>query len=174
MPHKNRRVNLLELQRLFEQNLPGKEIARIMSVSPPAISRNLRALKMARNQDIVLKTAEKINTNRLNAMARLTRAAELIEKEMEHIQTSLSNAEGAERKELAQSQLAWIAEERKQITALVDVAKAFYSIEDIREFSRTVLQVLGEVNKEIRDEVIKRLRAARSARTVLGADGFGI
>ena len=172
--HPNRKIDPEKLQKLAEQGLSGRKMAEALGVSPPAISRNLRALGMARNQDLVLKAAEKVNRNKLNAMGRLTRAAELIEKELEHIQSSLSKAEGPERKELVQSQLAWIAEERKQITALVEVAKAFYSIEDVREFSRTVLQVLGEVDKEMRDEVVKRLRAARSARSVLGADGCGI
>jgi predicted transcriptional regulator len=172
--HKNRRVQPLELQKLLDLGLSGKEMATRLGVSPACVSRNLKSLGMGRSQDIVLRAAAKINTNRLNAMARLTRAAELIEKELESIQASLKKAEGAERKDLAQSQLSWIAEERKQITALVDVAKAFYSIEDVKEFSRIVLQVLGEASKELRDEVIKRLREARSTRTVLGADGFGI
>jgi predicted transcriptional regulator len=172
--HPNRKINPETLQKLAEQGLSGKEMAKALGVSPPAISRNLRALGFAKNQDIVLRSAEKINSKKLSAMDRLSRAAEIIEKELNHIQESLSNAQATDRKELVQSQLSWISEERKQITALVDVAKAFYSIEDIREFSRTVLQVLGEVDKGMRDEVIKRLREARSTRTVLGADGLGV
>ena len=176
MAHGNRRLDIDQLQAHIERypNATGKERAEALGVSPATICKTLKALGMARNQDIVLKSAEKINQRKLNAMDRLTRAAEIIEKELEHIQESLSSAQGTERKELVQSQLSWIAEERKQITALTDVAKAFFSIEDVREFSRTVIQVLGEVDKGMRDEVIKRLRERRSARTVLAPDGFGI
>lgn len=52
-----RKVDLIELQRLYDEGLNGREIARRMGVSEASISKNTHALQLAKTGDIVLRSA---------------------------------------------------------------------------------------------------------------------
>ena len=91
------KIDLLRLQALHEQGKTGVEIARELGVQPPAVSKALKKVGLGRAQDVVLESAKKINTRKLNAMGQLERINSAVEKQLEEIQKELKAAKGTEK-----------------------------------------------------------------------------
>ena len=59
------------------------------------------------------------------------------------------------------------AEIRNQIALQVQIFEKLFSLREVEEFQKTVLEILGEVSPEMRNEFIRRLNAKRSVRAAL-------
>jgi predicted transcriptional regulator len=164
-----RLVDPLRLQKLFEEGLTGCAIAKELGVSTAAVSRNLKALGLAKNADIVLRVAKTINNRKLDAMGQLGRINRAIEKELDHIQAEIKNSKGPERRELQEAQIKHTAEIRKQLSLLLDIGKALYNVEEIAAFQKICLEEIGNESSECRSRILKRLQQRRS---ITGLPGF--
>ena len=60
-----------------------------------------------------------------------------------------------------------MGEIRAQLALQLEIFHALYSLKEAEAFQNTVLEVIGEVNVEIRDEIIRRLNKRRSVRTAV-------
>jgi predicted transcriptional regulator len=167
--HPNRRVDPLELQKLAESGKSGREIAQILGVSPPAVSRNLKALGLAKNGDIVLRAARKINQKKLDAMGQLEKINRAIERQLDEIQGELEMASGEQKAGLRDAQIKHTAEIRKQLDLLLQIGKALYNIEEVAAFQKLVLEEIGNESPECRSRILKRLQQRRSTS---GLPGF--
>ena len=166
---RTRKIDPIKLQAMVEQGMTGAAIAKEMGVSGGAISRNLKALGLARNGDIVLRAAKTINNRKLDAMGQLGRINRAIEKELDHIQGDLKNSKGTERRELQEAQIKHTAEIRKQLSLLLDIGKALYNVEEIAAFQKICLEEIGNESAECRSRILKRLQQRRS---ITGLPGF--
>lgn len=171
---RQRKVDLQKLKVLRDKGLTGIEIAKHFGVGEGTISKNLKALSMAISQDVVLREAEKINDKQLNAMGRLEKMAGDVDNEIEAINKELEEAPKSEKTELRELKIKFSAEGRKQINSHVDLAKMVYDITEVRKFQETVIEVIGEVDSEVRNEILKRLKERRAPGLVLRRSESGI
>ena len=171
---KPRKVDLQKLKVLRDKGLSGIEIAKHFGVSEGAVSKNLKSLTKAISQDIVLREAEKINDKQLNAMSRLEKMAQDVDVEIEAINKELGEAPKGGKTELRELKIKFNAEGRKQINSHVDLAKMVYDITEVRKFQETVIEVIGEVDGEIRNEILKRLKERRALGSVFRRSESGI
>ena len=169
-----RKVNLQQLKVLRDKGLTGCEIAKHFGVCEGTISKNLKALSMAISQDVILREAEKINDKQLNAMSRLEKMAGDVNAEIEDINKELKLAPKDEKTELRELKIKFSAEGRKQINSHVDLAKMVYDITEVRKFQEVVMETIGEVDSEIRNEILKRLKERRAPGLLLRRSGSGI
>ena len=56
---------------------------------------------------------------------------------------------------------------RNQIKLQFEILQALYSLQEVQVFQQTVLEVLGEVSPEMRNEFVRRLNAKPSVRSAL-------
>jgi hypothetical protein len=171
---RHRKVDLIHLRRMHEEGKPGNEMARFFKVSEGTISKNLKALGLAQNQDIVLRSATKINDKKLSAMTRLERIAKVVEDELTYIRKTIKNTKGEERREWQEVQLKHTAEIRKQVNLLLEIAQALYNIEEVEAFKKIVLEEIGNESEELRERILQRIRQRRSDRGVAGISSLGI
>ena len=166
--HPNRRVDPLELQKLAEGGMSGKAMAKALNVSPPAISRNLKALGLAKNGDIVLRSARKINDRKLDAMKQLEKINQAIERQIDEIQGELEKATGEQKAGLRDAQIKHTAEIRKQLDLLLQIGKALYNVEEVAAFQRIVLEEIGNESAECRNRILKKLQSRRTSSGLIG------
>lgn len=171
---RHRKVDLIHLRRMHEEGKPGNEMARFFKVSEGTISKNLKALGLAQNQDIVLRSATKINDKKLSAMTRLERIAKVVEDELTYIRRTIKNTKGEERREWQEVQLKHTAEIRKQVNLLLEIAQALYNIEEVEAFKKIVLEEIGNESEELRDRILQRIRQRRAYSGVAGISSLGI
>lgn len=169
-----RKVDLIALQRLLEQGLTGVQMAQALGVQPPAVCKALKKLGLARAQDVTLESAKKINKRKLNAMGQLERINSAIEKQLEEIQKELKTAEGPGKADLRDAQIKHTAEIRKQLALLLDISRTLYDVEQVKNFQEIVLEELNNVEPELRNRVLKRLRERRSTGSLLRSGELSI
>ena len=56
---------------------------------------------------------------------------------------------------------------RNQIKLQFEIFQAIYSLQEVEEFQKTIVEVLGEVSPEMRDQFVKKLMARPSVRAAL-------
>lgn len=170
MPRK-RKVDPVELDRMLNSGLTMESIGEHFGVQKGTISKNAKALRFCQNQDIVLRSAEKINTKKVGAMARLERIASIVEDELTYIRKTIKTTSGEDRRSWQEIQLKHVAEIRKQVDLLRDIAMTLYNVEEVEAFKKIVLEEIGAVDEKIREEIIKRIRQRR---TLTGLSGIGL
>jgi Na+/phosphate symporter len=169
-----RRVDLIQLRRMIDDGKLQSEMAGFFKVSEGAISKNVKALSLAQGQDIILRSATKINDRKLNAMTRLERIAKVVEDELTYIRKTIKNTKGEERREWQEVQLKHTAEIRKQVNLLLEIAQALYNVEEVEAFKKVVLEEIGGVDEEIRKKILERIRQRRTYSGFAGPSVLGV
>jgi DNA-binding MarR family transcriptional regulator len=167
--HRNRRVDLLKLQEMVDQGMSGREMARALGVSAPAISRNLKALSIARGQDAVLNCAKKINQNYLSVMDRARRNAQIVGEELDHLNEEINTASKEDRPVLVKARLEHVAEDRKLSDSLVSAARAMVHIDQVMILQRAVEKIFEKLSPEKKEEFLGELRKLRSLNSTIGS-----
>jgi transposase len=171
---RKRKVDPLILDRLLREGLSQREVAERFNVGEGTVSKNVRALNMAQNQDVVLRAATKINDKKLSAMTRLERISQAVETELDFIQEEMKNLKGEERREWQDTQLKHTAEIRKQLALLLEISQTLYNIEEVEAFKKIVLEEIGAIDEEARTKILERIRQRRSYSGVAGISSLGI
>jgi hypothetical protein len=169
-----RKIDPIALQKLFEAKLTGREIAEKLGVSPGAVSKNLKALGLAKTEDVVMRAATKIHNRKLDAMAQLQKINQAIDKELEHIQEELKGSNGPARRELQEAQIKHTAEIRKQLALLLDIGKALYNVEEVAAFQKICLEEIGNESPECRNRILRKLQQRRSTSGLVGFSQPGV
>lgn len=169
-----RRVDLIQLRRMIDDGKLQNEMAGFFKVSEGTISKNVKALNLAQGQDIILRSATKINDKKLNAMTRLERIAKVVENELGYIQKTIKGTKGEERREWQEVQLKHTAEIRKQVNLLLEIAQALYNIEEVNAFKKIVLEEIGNESEELRNRILQRIRERRTYSGIAGPSVLGV
>ncbi len=165
MPKK--KISLIQLEQLVSEGNGVSEIARKLGVTKGAVSKAIKRLNIAFTKDVALRTAPKIADKKINAMTQLTKVNDLINDELNYIQTIIQTASGTERKELQAQQLKHVAEVRKQLGLLLNIAEALYNAEEVAAFQQIVLEEIGNAAPDVRDKILHRLNERRAIRSTL-------
>jgi DNA-binding phage protein len=168
------KISLIQLERLVREGKGVSQIARELSVTKGSVSKKLKNLRVGITKDVALRSASKIVDRQLNAMDQLKRINCLINNELDYIEKNIVTAKGERRKELQEQRLKHVAEVRKQLSLLLDIAQALYNAEEVAKFQHFVLEEIGRAAPEIRDQIIQRLNEARVIQSTIGFGQPGI
>jgi DNA-binding Lrp family transcriptional regulator len=163
----SRKINDNDLLRLVRSGNSRSEIAQKLGVGPPAITKRLKALGVAIAKDITLRSAPKLVDKGLDAMAQLKRINALIHNELDYIQGSIETASNQERRELQDQKLKHVAEVRKQLSLVLDIAQVLYNVDEVKAFQEIVIEEIGNAAPEVRNTILQRLHERRAIRSTL-------
>jgi DNA-binding Lrp family transcriptional regulator len=163
----NRKFSDNKLLRLFKAGSSVKEIAQKLGVGAPAVCKRLKALKISITKDVTLRGAPKLVDNEFNAMTQLRKVNALINKELDHIEQEIDGAAGTERKDLQGQRLKHVAEVRKQISLVLEIAQVLYNVDEVKAFQEEVLTAIGEAAPEVRSAILQNLQRRKAIRSVL-------
>jgi hypothetical protein len=166
-----KKISLNDLEKLLREGVHQSEIARQLKVSKQAISKAVRRLKRLNDQAAISVSAPVIKVlvgSKIDGMKQLKKINDVVIHEINLLHQKIKDAEGKEREDLITQRLKHVAEVRKQLGLLLDICKELYNAEEVQHFQQTVLAAIGEVDENVKDEIIRRLRSLRSARSVFG------
>ncbi len=162
------KISLIQLEQLVREGNGVSEIARKLGVSKGAVSKRLKNLRVGITKDVVLRSAPQIVDRQLNAMDQLKRINTLINSELDYIEKNIETATGEQRKEFQEQRLKHVAEVRKQLGLLLDIAQALYNTEEVAAFQQFVLEEIGHAAPEVRDRILQRLNERQAIRSTIG------
>lgn len=171
---RKRKVDLIQLESMLRSGLTMEQIGEHFGVGKGTVSKNAKALKFCKSQDIVFRSAERINAKKISAMARLERIAEIVEGELSYIRKTIKATSGEERRAWEDVQLKHCGEIRKQVDLLRDIAMTLYNVEEVEAFKKIVLEEIGAVDERVRDEILRRIKERRVDRGLAAIGQLGI
>jgi hypothetical protein len=166
-----KKIHLPALEELLREGIHQSEIARQLKVSKQAISKAVRRLKRQNDQAAISVSTPVIKVlvgSKIDGMKQLKKINDVVIHEINLLHQKIKDAEGKERETLITQRLKHVAEVRKQLGLLLDICKELYNAEEVQHFQQTVLATIGEVDENVKDEIIRRLKSLRSARSVFG------
>jgi len=149
-----RRVDLIELQRLKDEGLSQAEICNRTSWSKAAVSKNLRALSMAKC-GVVLRSAEEIKHRTLKAEDRILRLDQITHDTLEEIAQRVKLASSQERERLEGHQLRYLEEGRKQMVAWADIRQKLLVENEVKLLKKVVYEKISKVDPEVANEIFR-------------------
>jgi predicted transcriptional regulator len=165
------------------------QAAKELGVTRQAVSRRLQELRGKTTRAVVVKKVGQVVDKKLDALEQLQKindyANELLDLLMRwnrgdeealqvlesQVKTKKVKVGGEEidvqeirMKDPRELALRAMAEIRGQLNLQVDIFQALFSLQAAEEFQNTVMEVIGEIDVKVRDEIIRRLNQRRSVR----------
>jgi transcriptional regulator with XRE-family HTH domain len=160
-----RRINPIELDRLLGENLSLSEAARRMGFSKQAVSQFLQKRRL--QEQGVKSPPAKSPQSEFEGAKVLKKIISTVAKELSHLDKQINEASEEKRSSLNFQRLKYLAEARKQIALILEIDKERFSIEEVLKFQNFVLEKIGEIDEQTRDQIIEGLRRGKSLRRVL-------
>ena len=187
------KINDHKLLRLIDnQRMNQTEAAKELNVSRQAVSRRLQEIRGKTTRVIVAKKVEQVVDRKIDAMDQLIRinkytneildlvmawgrgddeALQVLESQIKKKKVRVGNdtieVQEFKLKDPREIALKACAEIRHQITLQLNIFRDLYSLREVEEFQKTIVEVLGEVSPEMRDQFVKKLMARPSVRAAL-------
>ena len=150
----NGKIDKLKLSQLLRSGKSGKDCAKFFGVTEGAISQARKELNISVVKSVALETAHQVVEKNLNAVDQLLninrKANTLLElaiKAKDHDTT-----------------LKAMREIRGQLELQLDIFKTLYDVQAVADFQREVLTAIGEVDPDVRNLIINRLKEGRALR----------
>lgn len=151
------KIDKVKLSQLLRSGKSGKDCAKFFSVTEGAISQAKKELNINVVKNVALESAHRVVDKNLNAIEQLQN----INRKANNL---LDTAIAAEDHGTA---LNAMREIRGQLSLQLEVFKTLYDIQAIADFQREVLDAIGEVNPDVRDRIIRRLKEGRALRAAV-------
>jgi predicted transcriptional regulator len=185
-----KKISNIELEELVRQGYGVSEIAKKLGVTKGAVSKRLKALDVAITKNVAFHHAGEIAQKRINSLSQLLKINRYANQLLDDLMTSdhknreisqipefqgqkmkteatgevSANCTSKERVELA---FRAMAEIRSQIKLQLDILGSLYNLTAAADFQREVLEAIGRVSIEIREQIIRNLQQARAIRTTI-------
>jgi predicted transcriptional regulator len=173
-----------------EEKLNQSQAAKVLGVSRQAVSKRLQEIRGRTTRIIATKKVEQVVDRKIDSMGQLQKinsdaneildllmrwsrgdkeALQILESQVRYVTVNGQEEPVKEYKMKDPRELALkaMAEIRNQLGLQVKIFQALYSLQEVEEFQKTVVEVLGEVSPEMRNEFVRRLNAKRSVRAAL-------
>jgi len=184
------RIDDKQLLQLIKNGCTVVEVARRMGVSRRAVYKRLKDLNIAINRNVASRAAHKIVDREINALDQLQKinrdanelldllmrwnrgedeALRVIESQVRKIKVRGQEEEIPEYKFRDPRELALKAmqEIRGQLKLQLEIFQALFDMQAVQQFQAEVLEVIGSVSTEARDEIIRRLTERNALRSSL-------
>ncbi len=166
------------------------EIARKMGVDKATVSRRLKALKIAINRNVTIRAAHKIVDREINALDQLQKinrdanelldllmrwnrgddeALQVLESQVRKIKVRGQEMEIAQYKSKDPRELVLMVmqEIREQLKLQLEMFQTLFDMRAVQQFQAEVLEIIGSVSAEVRDEIIRRLTERNALRSAV-------
>ncbi len=161
------KIDKIKLNRMFQAGKTQRECAKVFGVSEAAISQVKKELNLNVIKSVALENAHKVVTKNLNSIEQLQKindqANSLLDRAMMVVRgESVADPQTSEAtQDIA---LKAMKEIRGQLSLQLDIFKTLYDVEAIAQFQQEVLSIIGEVNEDVRDRIIQRLKEGGALR----------
>ncbi len=169
------RLNPNELQRFLGGGRTQADAARHFGVSEAAVSQRVQKLRIATSKVVALERASEVVDQKLDANARLERVQRVIDEELRWA-VDQAQQPGANRGALQDTILRLVAEVRQQLSLQLTISRTLIDLKVVREFQRSVVEVIAEESPDVARRIVERLKARRALRasgTLPALDGQG-
>jgi hypothetical protein len=187
-----KRISIMELEKVIQEGCGVREAARRLQVTPGAVSKKLKSLKIAVVKDSTLRHAGEIVEKRLDAIDQIKKindyANELLDLLMrwnrgddtalQVLESQMINKKVRVGKEIKfvdeykmkdPRELALMAmrEIRGQIQLQFEIFQGLYDIQAAAEFQKEVLDAIGRCSPELKQEIVENLKKGGALRSIL-------
>ena len=124
---------------------------------------------------VALEKAGDVVDQKLDANARLQQAQRVIDEELRWA-VDQAQQPGADRRALQDTILRLAAEVRQQLGLQLTISRTLIDLKVVREFQRSVVEVIAEESPDVARRIVERLKARRALRasgTLPALDGQG-
>ena len=157
-----RRIDPLELDRLLAEGKSQSECARLLNVSKQAVS---KALQRKHSGGLPVKAPpHKYSKDSLGPYKNLMSTTL---GEIRYLNNAIKAAKDETRSSLNLERLKYIAESRKQFELAIELDEKRFAIEEVLKFRNYVIEKIGEVDEQTRDEIISNLQRGHTLRKLL-------
>lgn len=175
-----RKISNVELEQLVKEGNGVSQIARILKVSKGTVSRRLKALNVGIAKNVTLHHAGEIVKKEINAAEQLYKINKTANELLDLLLACMNGDEKA--RQAAMERVAPLlgpkggpldaavkikAEIRQQLKLQLEIFQALYDMQAVAEFQREVLETIGDVSPEIRDQIIRNLKERSAIRSTL-------
>ena len=152
-----------ELRRLIANGRSQSAAAKHFGVSEAAISQRVRKLRIDTTKVVALERAREVVDQRLEATQRLARVQRIIDDELRWAVEQAKQPE-ADRHALQDTILKLTAEVRQQLGLQLSITRTLVDLRVVREFQRTVFEVISEESPDVARRIVARLKERRALR----------
>ena len=150
----NGKIDKVKLSQLLRSGKSGKDCAKFFGVTEGAISQARKELNISVVKSVTLESAHQVVEKNLNAVEQLLninrKANELLERAIEAKDHDTT--------------LKAMREIRGQLELQLEIFKTLYDLEAVAEFQREVLTAIDEVDRDVRDRIVQRLKENKALR----------
>ncbi|HUV58817.1 MAG TPA: hypothetical protein VMW09_01740 [Desulfatiglandales bacterium] len=184
------KIDFKQLDRLFREGKSNKEISKIFSCTPGAVSQAKKKLKISVVKNVALENAHKVVDKNLDAVQQLQKinqdanelldllmrwnrgdeaALQVLESQVRKVRVGKTEkfVEEFKFKDPRELAIKAMAEIRGQLNLQLEIFKTLYDMEAIAEFQREVLNTIGEIASDVRDRIIQRLKEKSALRSAV-------
>ena len=184
------RIDNDKLLQLIRNGDTVSEAARKLGVNKATVSVRLKELNVAINRNVAIRAAHKIVDREINALDQLQKinrdanelldllmrwnrgedaSLQVLESQVRKIKVRGQEEEVAEYRFKDPRELALKAmqEIRGQLKLQLEIFQALFDMQAVKQFQTEVLEVIGSVSTEARDEIIRRLTERNALRSAL-------
>jgi len=187
------RIDRVKLDQMIREGKPQREIAQFFRVTDGAISKAKNELKVAVVKNVALESAHKVVGKHLDTLSQLQKinehanelldllmrwnrgdseALQILESQVRKVKVRGKEEEAKEYRFKDPRELALKAmqEIRGQLSLQLDIFKTLYDVQAVADFQKEVLEAIAEVEPNVRDKIIERLKASRALRKSVSID----
>lgn len=179
------KVNIHKLSQMLRAGKTVKECAKFFEVTPGAISQHKKNLNVAVVKNVALENAHRVVDKNLNTVDQLQKindhandlldlcmkwvngddeALQVLESQVRTVRVGKDKVPVSEYKFKDPREIALkaLSEIRHQLKLQLDIYQCLYDMRTVQDFQQEVLETIGNVSKEARDEIIKKLRERKA------------
>lgn len=175
---RNRKLSMLELQRLLGEGKSMTEAARLLGVSKQAVS---KAMKKRRESSsaadspgglVPVRSTGPKGVSEFEGLKRLKKIMAPVFAEIQILNSELKKLQatdkikGEDRRELNFQRLKYVAEGRKQLALALLIDEKRFAFDEVLKFQNFILEKIGEVDEQTRDEILTNIRRGKSLRNL--------
>ena len=150
----NGKIDKVKLSQMLRSGKSGKDCAKFFGVTEGAVSQVRKELNISVVKSVALESAHQVVEKNLNAVDQLlniNRKANTL-------------LEVAIRAKDHDTTLKAMREIRGQLELQLEIFKTLYDVQAVADFQREVLTAIGEVEPDVRNLIINRLKEGRALR----------
>jgi predicted transcriptional regulator len=182
-----RKIDKVKMSEMAMEGKSQREIAKYFGVTPGAVSQLMKEMSIAVVKSAVMENAHQVVRKNLDAVEQLQKingyanelldllmrwnrgdkeAIQILESQARRVKVRGKEEEVAEYrlKDPRELALKAMAEIRGQLGLQLDIFKVLYDAEAVADFQQEVLTAIGEVNNDVRQKIIIRLKERRAIR----------
>ena len=150
----NGKIDKIKLSQMLRSGKSGKDCAKFFGVTEGAVSQARKELNISVVKTVALESAHQVVEKNLNAVDQLLNINR-------KANTLLEVAIQAKDHDTT---LKAMREIRGQLELQLEIFKTLYDVQAVADFQREVLTAIGEVDPDVRNLIINRLKEGRALR----------